>query len=274
MPGTNSRAIPDIIVGMEQMRYRMDKAMSIRVKATSRDDKVDDDVCSRHATIFTPGPRDRANPHVVPGTRLYSEVVQSLPSPTHHAQSNPQHTQHDVRQHEQTVTETARDISAAKWPCEEDPHHVSYQLAEHDDSVADQWSDGSSRHTDDQTDDDKTGSYNAGLCYTEEGCPAVTNRDSKMTTTSVIEQPEVMSGATTCYEEVIAAPQTAASDTDTETKATKETKDGNKGKKTEADENLHTHNADEERVPPNTPPTPLNSKPSAALGESPQLRTA
>ncbi|KAL8609150.1 hypothetical protein ACOMHN_053312 [Nucella lapillus] len=169
------------------------------------------------------------------------------------------------------LTETARDISAAKWRCEEDPQHVSYQSAENDDSVADQRSDGSSHHTDDQTDDDKTGSDNAGLCYTDEECPAVTNRDSEMTTTSAIEEPEVMSGATTCCEEVIAAPQTAASGTDTETKAKKKTKDGNKGKKTEADENRRTHNADEERVPPNTPPTPLNSKPtpSAASGDSP-----
>ncbi|KAL8614715.1 hypothetical protein ACOMHN_066452 [Nucella lapillus] len=172
------------------------------------------------------------------GTRLYSEVVQSLPSPTHHAKSNPRHTQHNVRQHEQTVTETA------KWCCEEDPHYVSYQSAENDDSVAEQRSDGSSRHTDDQTDSDKTGSDNAGLCYTEEGCPAVTNRDSQMTTTSDIEEPEVMSGAVTGCEKVIAAPQTAASDTDTETKATKETKDWNKCKKTEPDENRRTHNAD------------------------------
>ncbi|KAL8569178.1 hypothetical protein ACOMHN_035448 [Nucella lapillus] len=187
----------------------------------------------------TSGPRDRATPPVVSGTRLYREVVQSLPSPTHHAQSNPRHTQHDVRQHEQTVTETARDISAAKWRCEEDPNHVSYQSAENDDIVADQRSNGSSHHTDHQTDDDKTGSDNAGLCYTEEGCAAVTNRDSEMTTTLAIEEPEVMSGAVTGCEEVIAAPQTPASGTDTETKTTQETKDGNKGKKTEADENRY-----------------------------------
>ncbi|KAL8585553.1 hypothetical protein ACOMHN_046213 [Nucella lapillus] len=73
------------------------------------------------------------------------------------------------------------------------------------------------------------------------GVPCRDQQGQRMTTTSAIEEHEGMSGATTCCEEVIAAPQTAASDTDTETKATKETKDGNKGKKTEADENrVHT----------------------------------